>query len=322
MGEETNMRVRTPGSRGPRAVAAALACAAVLAAVDCAVAKEPAPQAVSLEQPGVAPSFTYYTATADKRRCAAPLCGGFFVARVNTTQTRCADGKLRRSCYVADVDFGALRIGRDPGGDFRAQPDLFLLRGAQDPVGEIAVLRVSEVFAGTPGATPTGKFFRIRSTGIVCITTPCPSLAAQALSSAQPFEAIPGVESSPDLGDFSAALERTNDFEGLLAAATRGKGAGLRVSQAYLPFAAKPEPQACGSRGLPPCPDGQFCSFSAEAMCGRADAPGVCAPRPEVCIQLYEPVCGCDGQRYSNACVANAAGVSADPAGTCDLKLE
>jgi hypothetical protein len=315
------MRVRTPGSGAPRAVAvtAALACASVLAAVDCALAQDPAAQAASLEQPGVAPSFTYYTATADKRRCAAPLCGGFFVARVNTAQTRCADGKLRRSCYVADVDFGALRIGQDPGADFRAQPDLFLLRGAQDPVSEVAVLRVSEVFVGTPGASPTGKFFRIRSTGIVCITTPCPSLAAQVLTSAQPFEVISGIDSSPGLGDFSAALERTSDPEGLLAAATRDEGAKLRVAQSYLPFAAKPRQQACGSRGLAPCPDGQFCSFAPEAMCGRADAPGACAPRPEVCIELYQPVCGCDGQRYSNECVANAAGVSADPDGTCDL---
>ncbi len=27
-------------------------------------------------------------------------------------------------------------------------------------------------------------------------------------------------------------------------------------------------------------------------------------PRPEVCAQFYEPVCGSDGRTYSNGCVA------------------
>ncbi len=331
------MRVELPGRATPQALglAAALACAAVLGALDCALAQAPAPaQPPELpRQEGVAPNFSYYTAVADKRRCAAPLCGGFFVSRVNAAQTRCADGKLRKSCYVTDVDFAALRIGQDPGPEFRARPDLFLLRGAQDPVslpqGELGVLRASEVFIGTPSASPSGTFVRVRSTGIVCITTPCPSLAAQTLNSAQAPEAISGIDSDPDLGDFSAALERVNDPEGLLAAAERitvtgppGTGPGLRVHQAYLPFQAKSGALACGSRGLPACPEGQFCSFGPEAMCGRADAPGVCAPTPEVCIEIYQPVCGCDGETYSNACVANVAGVSVDPAGTCDRSVE
>jgi hypothetical protein len=332
-----NPRRRLHGfESGPRALAlaAALACASLLGTLDCARAQETAPAAPQLpRQEGVAPNFTYYTATADRRRCAAPLCGGFFVTRVNAAQTRCADGKLRDSCYVVDVDFAALRIGQDPGPDFRAQPELFLLRGAQDPVsfpqGELDVLRVSEAFVGTPGASASGTFFRVRSTGIVCVTTPCPSLAAQVLSSAQPPEAIAGIDASPELGDFSAALARVDDPQGLLASAARftvtgpaGTGTGLRVQQAYLPFQARSAGRACGSRGLPACAELEYCSFAPEAMCGRADAPGVCAPRPEVCIEIFQPVCGCDGQTYSNACVASVAGVSVDPAGTCDRGMQ
>ena len=327
------MRMKMPRPRNPRVLAAlaALACATTLAVADCVLAQASVPAESGTDR--AAPDFTYYTAVADKRRCASPLCGGFFVSRVNAAQTRCADGKLRKSCYVADVDFSALRVGDDPGADFRAQPDLFLLRGAQDPVtfpqgSELGVLRVSEAFIGSAGAIPSGTFFRVRSTGIVCITFPCPSLSAQVLDSAQPPESIAALDPAPDLGDFSDELARVTDPEGLLVAADRttvtgpaGSGTGLRVNQAYLPFAAKPTPQACGSRGLPTCPDGQFCSFAPEAMCGRADASGVCMPRPEVCIDIFKPVCGCDGQRYSNECAANAAGVSADRAGTCDLGL-
>jgi hypothetical protein len=37
-----------------------------------------------------------------------------------------------------------------------------------------------------------------------------------------------------------------------------------------------------------------------------------------VCIEIYEPVCGCDGITYSNSCYADNSGVKLYEIGTCD----
>ncbi|MBO6934226.1 MAG: hypothetical protein JJ863_04605 [Deltaproteobacteria bacterium] len=78
-----------------------------------------------------------------------------------------------------------------------------------------------------------------------------------------------------------------------------------------------PEPQACGSRGLEPCPEGQYCDWSIDAMCGATDRPGVCRPTPDACAEIYAPVCGCDGRDYPNACAAAQHGISVESEGTC-----
>ena len=83
-----------------------------------------------------------------------------------------------------------------------------------------------------------------------------------------------------------------------------------------------PVGQACGSLGLDACPDGEFCSFPPDANCGRADAPGVCRPKPEGCIDIYQPVCGCDGNTYGNSCEAESNGVSPETQGECGAEPE
>lgn len=79
----------------------------------------------------------------------------------------------------------------------------------------------------------------------------------------------------------------------------------------------EPEGQPCGGIAGFTCAEGYFCAFPAETSCGSGDQMGACATRPDACIALYKPVCGCDGHTYSNSCAAASAGVSVSHDGEC-----
>ena len=77
------------------------------------------------------------------------------------------------------------------------------------------------------------------------------------------------------------------------------------------------EGRRCGSRGLAPCADDEYCDFPDGSQCGATDAGGVCRVRPEMCTREYRPVCGCDGETHPTRCTAAAQGVDTSAEGPC-----
>lgn len=58
------------------------------------------------------------------------------------------------------------------------------------------------------------------------------------------------------------------------------------------------------------CAEGDYC----ETHCNEI---GACFEQPKGCTRDYRPVCGCDGQTYSNDCVRKTFGVGLAHTGAC-----
>lgn len=70
----------------------------------------------------------------------------------------------------------------------------------------------------------------------------------------------------------------------------------------------------CGE-GKKQCPKGQYRATPP----GDCSHPGVCEDIPEICPDVWQPVCGCDGITYGNECEAAAAGMNIESQGKCPV---
>jgi hypothetical protein len=68
---------------------------------------------------------------------------------------------------------------------------------------------------------------------------------------------------------------------------------------------------ACSENGE--CPEGFYCA-KAEGDCFGE---GTCREMPDACPEIWDPVCGCDGNTYGNSCEAAAMGINVAYPGEC-----
>ena len=203
----------------------------------------------------------YFTVTRDMRRCASPMCGGYFVAPVNASAARCADGTSAARCYVASLDLAPLALPqaqRDAVADgFGAH--VFYGRIAAASAHRYGVFTAAEAWRSVDGALPSQSLSRVSTTGTACTFIPCDRLAMQRVNSTAASLPIVGVDTAalrvaPELRD--AVLGGATYDAGVLVAGVRTTMPGnpstervpfLRASQAFLRVSALDDGRRCGA---------------------------------------------------------------------------
>ena len=112
----------------------------------------------------------YYLLRPDRRRCAFPLCGGYWIEAVNRELTQCGDGEGREACYVAEVDWKTIGVDGNEGAT--------LVQGRQQPkefagLGALLVLVPEKAFRPATDVAAKGQWYGLGHNGVVCITHPC-----------------------------------------------------------------------------------------------------------------------------------------------------
>jgi len=186
--------------------------------------------------------YGYYQARQDFRKCVSPICGGWYIHRVNATSTKCADGKYAAECYVASIDLSSANVSVDLS--------TAVVRGSIKQTtfgsfGKLGTLVASEAWESATSQSASGIFYRVTDSGIRCIKAPCPSLNEAKLNSSAAVRAISGLDfSAVDATDdqITAAWGATSDGDGLLVAGTNhgARPSTLDASQFWIRVTAKP----------------------------------------------------------------------------------
>lgn len=143
-------------------------------------------------------SATTYSVKPDYRKCAFPACGGWFLTPVNqySLQLETDDEAYQNSLllpntiYVSEINYRALGLTplQTKELEINLRSGQGLLAGVissptVSPAPATKILIAQSAWTSPTKNEPIGTYLKVSSSGIVCITTPCPYFTAQLINS-------------------------------------------------------------------------------------------------------------------------------------------
>jgi hypothetical protein len=256
------------------------------------VAIEATPESPSVE------NSTFYSVRADMRKCASPMCGGYFVKRVNQSLTKCANGRSSAECYVTSIDWN---------GTTEVQPGRALIRGTLDTKGDrrgkYGVLKVLEAWQALSDGRSNGEFYRVRDLGVRCIAAPCETHHEAKLNT-NIARKIAGVK-LPESETSEEVYKSLTSPEGILVTGSladvtgpAGRSKTLNATRVFLKVDSKSAMKPCIKTG---------CS---KEICAEEEMMSTCDYRPEfecykkaACERQADGNCGFTKTKEFNSCL-------------------
>ncbi len=247
----------------------------------------------SVEDQRVEGDTVYVITGQDFRKCSFPMCGGVYVKAVNKAKTTCFDGSKRAECYVSAIDLGPMELPADQTTAVESEARLggVLISGHLAPLGDdvpngngFGKVVGFKAWRNRGEGTLNGLAHLVHSSGITCITAPCPSLQADKLNSTV-------IKQVTDL-DFSA-MDLTEDEE--IAAGAQAMASSIMLTGTMKSSKGKKTFKATQifdlvQPELTLCANDEQCG--ADAHCDMTECLSPCAPGmvcPAVCMGACKP---------------------------------
>jgi len=207
-------------------------------------------------------SATTYTVKPDYRKCAFPVCGGWYLTPVNQYSLQLENDDeayqhsllLPNAIYVSSINYRALGLTATQIKELEAilRSGQGLLTGNVVGLASSANLASNTLVAQAAWTSPTktapvGTYLKVSSSGIVCITTPCPYFTAQLINSTYStnFHELTFEKAELDREQEARAWQAVSS-EGLVLTGVRfisqghvGTGTGISATKVFFPFPGK-----------------------------------------------------------------------------------
>lgn len=268
---------------------------------------------------------TYFAISMDFRRCASPMCGGYFLDRLNASMTTCHDGVKRETCYAPLLDWSQTSLpqsaqdklveasGRTAltNATYAIVRGRFLKKNTTTSMPDLGRFVVTEAWIADGEGAADGVFAKVMQNGIRCIAAPCPSLTEKALNSSRKAN-IAEIDFAPGNFTDTSIDALVNDFVapgGIIVAGDRfsfsiqgREGKGRTATNAYRNLANAPATsEACFVGGC----SSQICSDQEGVISTCEFRPEYACYQAATCERQANNECGWTSTPELQACLAN-----------------